>query len=236
MAKTKIAMLVLTLSSAVNAGTMGPVATGPEHALFVSGEGAYTWSSLDNVFINGNLLNTSYNGWGGRVAAGAVHHTVTPLSYTAEIGWGYYGDKDYSTPAVGVSKSKDTLYGVDLLVGADYRINQFDVFAKAGAMIESEQQHQILDTGSITPGGVVTGSSDIKNTHTNILPELKVGAGYNFNEELALTLAYMYAFGNNTTVLYTSSATVAGFNQTVAATTAPVSLSTLFLGLRYNFA
>lgn len=235
MAKTKIAMLVLTLSSAVSyAGAMGPV--GSEHALFASIEGAYTWSALDTVIINDNVLNTSYNGWGGRVAAGAVHHTASPLSYTAEIGWGYYGDKDYSTPLVGVLKSKDVLYGADLLLGASYRFNQFDVFAKAGAMIESEQQHQILDTGTITPGGVVNGLSDIQRTITTVLPELKVGGAYNFNEELAVTLAYMYAFGNNTRVTFNSFASPLVVNQTVVATVAPVSLSTLFLGIRYNFA
>ena len=151
MAKTKIALLVLTLSmgTVANAGTMGPVTTAPEHALFASVEGAYTWSSLGPVMINNRVLNSSYNGWGGRVAAGAVHHTATPLSYTAELGWGYYGDKDYSTPLAGVIKSKDKLYGVDFLVGANYRFDQFDLFAKAGAMIESEQQHQILDSSSI---------------------------------------------------------------------------------------
>lgn len=242
MAKTKIAMAVLALSVGVaaNAGTMGPVAA-PQHTLFVSGEAAYTWSSLGDVYINNNLLNNSYNGWGGRVAAGAVHHTQTPLSYTAEIGWGYYGDKDYSTPLFGVLKSKDTLYGVDLLVGANYRFDQIDVFAKAGAMIESEQQHQILDSSVITSGGFSTGITDLRTTFTNVLPELKVGGAYNFNEEFAFTLSYMYAFGNKTHVAFNSAATTSGaggvvINQSLSARTAPVSLSTILFGLQYNFA
>ena len=93
------------------------------------------------------------------------------------------------------------------------------------------------DLGYITPGGTVFGLTDVRNTFTNILPELKAGGAYNFNDDLAVTLAYMYAFGNRTDLTFNSSASATGgFRQNVKASTAPASLSTLLLGLRYSFA
>lgn len=240
MFKTPIAMLLTAMSvTSAYAGTMGPVSV-ENHALFATAEGAYTWSQLGDVTLNRFSLRTDYNGWGGRLAVGATHYTSTPWSYTAELGWAYFANKDFKNETVGVRYSRDNIYGMDLLAGISYRYDMFDLFAKVGGLIESEQQKQKIDLTAYQNNGSFTGYSSTKFTMTNILPEIKVGGVYNFNPELGISLAYMHAFGNSTSVNivnsrtgYTNSPT---YDQQVRATTAPVSLDSVLLGLRYSFA
>jgi hypothetical protein len=238
MKKTKIATLVsaMTLASSVFAGTMGPAAA-EQHALYTSLDAAYTWNSIGNTTINSHWLNTSDEGWGGRIAAGAMHHTASPWSFSAEAGWGYYGQTKASNTALTVNNTVD-LYGMDILVGTMYHFDQVDIFGKAGGMIENTRISRQISNIANIEGANYAGSSRIVRTVSNVLPELSVGGIYNFTDHLGISVAYFYAFGENVkmTTNRTTTETPLLLTKTTNATGAPVSLSTILFGLRYNFA
>lgn len=238
MNKVKAAALfsTLVLSAHGYAGDMGP-AVAPANSLFTSVEGAYTWDSVGSTVVNGFHAHKTKDGWGGRLAAGAIHHsTYSNWLYTAEMGWGYYSKTSISAPLFGIN-ADNYIYGLDLLVGAGFAYNQFDFFLKAGGMIQDVRMVRRTNLSSLVVGGNVVGTSNTTLTTSSVVPEIKVGGAYNFNEHLALTLAYMYVFGNdNVSTRFTRTFNTDTFTSTSSVTGAPIALSSVMFGLRYTFA
>src|SRR3990167_11395920 len=94
------ALLILGISS-VYAGPMGtPKKTLPILVPYMDGEVMYTWPQVNgglNITVPdyGTFSSTVDKiGWGGRVAAGALHPVTEKWAAAAEVGWGYYGSFD----------------------------------------------------------------------------------------------------------------------------------------------
>lgn len=240
MKRTKIATLVssLVLASGAFAGTMGPVSVA-DNMLFITGEGAYTWDSIKNTVVQNNIANKTHNGWGGRIGAGVAHHSamMQNLSYTAEAGWGYYDTTKIQLPAYGIN-ARNNIYGVDLLVGADYLWNQVDFFGKVGAMIQNVRMKHNTDLSKFIGGTnfTTTSYSYTLLTQTSVVPEIKVGGAYNFNEQWAVSVAYMGVYGNSVSQNINKNYTGSSFSSQTSATGLPVTLNTVIFGLRYSFA
>jgi len=240
MAERKFKLLstftMLLLGSSVFAGpSFAPVpmaAAVSQHPLFIDAEGGYTWNSIDNTIVRTTTINPSNSGGTGRIAAGAVYHSTDVLSYTGEMGWGYYGKSHFSNSSLGINNDVQ-IYGLDLLLGANYQYEGFDFFLKFGGLLENVRVHRVTDNSLFVAGDDVTGISNTTTTTGTVIPELKVGVRYDWNDQWGVSLAYMYAFGNgdvysrHTPVLHGSNTT---------SVSAPVSLSTLLVGLHFSFA
>lgn len=199
------------------AGTMGPIATPSTLMGFVSGEGGYTWNKVKGITLTGSGiggavfgLNTNQNNQGGtgRLAVGVMHPINDLLFLSGEIGWGYYGETTSHFDLSGVSNAaaitsaingvnlKNTLWGFDVLAGVVYNQPQYDLFFKAGALMENSQLK--FSTGNLSSiSSTVTGSSVIKNNQTEALPVIKLGASYHVWENLSVFAAWTHAFGSN---------------------------------------
>lgn len=249
--KKSITLTLLLASCGVHAGTMGPVAT-PSSQFFVSAEGGYTWNQLDGANFNvspGFDIYTITDNQGGtaRVAAGVIHPLMNnALAVSAELGWGYYGHTRFKFAAPGLSAAavanlnnaiKVTTYlnGFDVLAGLIYNINpQFDVFAKAGALIENNRTTLNLDAS-------VLGASSrliIRTNEAQALPAIKLGGSYHVMENLSLFASWTHAFGdNNDTSGLTSSATIQGLldSANLSVNQRNPTLDVAMAGLQYNF-
>ena len=204
-----IALLSTTILN-VQAGTMGSVVAGDYYVPFVEGEAAATWNTTKSVTIFGSSPNLNKNAWGGRGAVGLTHTYPSRWGYSAELGWGFYGRTNSFTTGTGpagtiVITNNSYLYGFDLLAGLNYSFDPIQIFFKAGAMAENRHAKGNASLTGVVNGATKTTTSSINSVATNVLPELKVGGLYAFNEHLSFTLAYMHVFGNNN-----FSATVSG--------------------------
>ena len=205
--------------------------------LFATAEGAYTWTSIGSTQVNGVTASKSTNGWGGRIAGGATHYSSYDqnLSYTAELGWGYYGKTDISLAGSGIN-AENQIYGLDMLVGANYRYSMIDMFLKVGGMVENIRMSRNTDLQRYVAGGNVVGTSNSTMTTTSVVPEIKVGGVYNINDQWGVSLAYMYVFGNdNVNMSSSKSFNGATITNNSSVTGSPVALSTVMFGLRYSF-
>lgn len=199
----------LSCSSVVFAGGMGgsQCCSG-----FMSLEGGYTWTSISGYeFTLDGLGNTfssvvSKQGYSARIGGGVINMIDDDFGVTGEVGWGYYGKTTLNSPEAGiilpVSTSlsmSHTLSGFDALIGVAFMQPYYTLSFKAGALI---QNMQTKTAAFIAPIAFpVFDSLNIKTNQTAVLPEIKVGAAYNFNENWALTAAFMFALGakNKTT-------------------------------------
>lgn len=231
--KKVYAVLVTSLMASSSFANMAPSPF--NHALFVSAEGNYTTNSIDSVKVRSISLSRSTNDWGGRIAAGAIHHADACMSYTAEIGWGYYGKTQFNSSTLGINNTS-TIYGMDLLVGADYRYNQFDIYAKAGGMNENVKMERKTNLSQFVTGGSTVGNTDVTATVSAIVPEVKVGGIYNFNDQVGISLAYMYVFGSTVNMSYAPSFDGTTTTLNTKTNAPPASLSSIMLGLTYQFA
>jgi long-subunit fatty acid transport protein len=103
-------------------------------------------------------------------------------------------------------------------------------------LIENVRTERHADQSKLIAGGESVGNTSSKLTHSYVTPEIKVGAAYNFNDDWALSLAYMYAFGNQVSTSINRSFNDVTLTSNNSVTGGPVALSTLTLGIRYNFA
>lgn len=210
--KKIIATSVFFASCAVNAGGMGPIVAPSWHA-FISAEGGYTWNQigeLELVFPSlGGSIDSRLNNQGGsaRVATGIIHPVNDLFFISGEIGWGYYGNTK-STPFIegtldsiipdptsldGALNMKTTLYGFDILAGAIYNQPKFDLFFKAGALIQNAQTTASLDTAGL--GGFVALHANIKTNQTQAMPEIKLGGSYHVTDRFSILASWSHAFG-----------------------------------------
>jgi len=233
--KSIVTASLFSIFANAHAGAMGPASSSVGSTIlpFVSIEGAYTWNSMYPGKINGFQSTRNNYPWGGRAAGGfALKHTEN-LRLSGEVGWGSYGNNRFSTTAG--EAACYYFYGFDILLGAIYSYRQLDFFAKAGAMIETLRGNANSDLGQFYPGGFYSGHIAEATSQTAALPEIKVGSEYNFNSHLALSLAYMYAFGSNQSLSANNQAPGAGNGVTLNQQLrfqAPT-FNTIMLGLRY---
>lgn len=231
--KPSLLFSMLFLTFGANAGQMGPAHTESLTIPFVSIEGSYTWPTFKTQLINGVSVDNSIQGWGGRAAGGLVHTFSNNWGVSGEIGWGDYARVSQNlVPASAVSM---TIYGFDILAGALYQYNRFDFFAKAGAMLEDVRTTSSQNTALTNLTETVLGDKIVSSSSTNVIPELKVGGEYNFTDQLALSLAYMYAFGYPVSTVINQSLSGSVLTNHSTVYDIPASLSTIQLGLRYKF-
>ncbi len=219
-------------SSSTFKGDITPIVN---HPLFVSAEGSYTTNSINSVTVRDASLSKSTNNWGGRLAAGGIYWMSPIVGFSAELGWGYYGKTKFNSDNAGVNNTA-TIYGLDVLVGADYRYNQFDLFIKAGGLNQNVKLVRKTDLSQFVAGGATTGNTNVTTTVTTVTPEIKIGGIYNVNDNLGISLAYAYIFGDSVRMRYSPSfdGTTSTINTTTSAP--PASLSSFSLGLVYRFA
>ncbi len=205
MKKITILSLISALSygSFASAGGMGGAAT-PCCSPFIALEGGYSWNKIggyDFAIIGANSTVTSItkNTAGtGRLAAGMVSMIDDQWGFTGELGWGYYGRTTLNRDTSGITTAladlslSHTLTGFDALVGVLWTQSCFNLSLKAGALIQNNYSKSI---GTFDPLGLpIIDALEVKSNSTAVLPEIKFGAGYSFNPNWAITVAYMYAY------------------------------------------
>ncbi|MDF1827151.1 MAG: hypothetical protein P1U39_02610 [Legionellaceae bacterium] len=240
---------------------------------FLAGEGMYTWPQVDGY--HATLLNASVGGqtqdvtltsdnvnrgWGGRLAGGFLHPMSGRMHSflgSLEAGWGYYGSMDMNPVAklssgtsvmISTSDAQMTMkqYGVDLLAGLVYDRPDFDLFFKAGALIQNLKMSvlanpQAIASASGVPFGrlvsALQGKYAIAPTMVNVLPMLRLGGGYhiNKNKNWLVTASWMHAFGSTLNIripdINFASSSLGGLNAKLASP----SLDSVMFGLEYRF-
>ncbi len=229
---------------AAHAGGMGDVSSSQDYFVpFAIGEASATWNTIKSATVFDRPPSTHFQHWGGRGGFGLTHLYQNHVGYTAELGWGYYGSTSsysYGTIPSGALTITNNgyLYGLDILIGLSYDVDKYRLFVKAGALAENRHSkgYALFRNGIGVRDYVSTNS--IYQDSTNVLPEIKVGGIYNFNDHIGFSLAYMHVFGNNS---YASKVTGAFANpQATAGISSVVSaqnptLNSIMFGLVYNF-
>lgn len=241
MKKTLLSICLMgLLTEGAFAGAMGDVAVAKKGFVpFVMGEAAVTWNSTNSVTIFGNPPSLSKQLWGGRGAVGLTHAGSNRIGYSAELGWGYYGSTTSSNSGSFRTRSASItndsyLYGMDLLAGISYDFAPIQVFFKAGGMAENRHTKGT----AVFVNGSQQGTNNINMLSTNVLPEIKVGGLYAFNEHVSFSLAYMHVFGNNNFSASVDGTATGASASNISSTTngAIPALNSLLFGLVYNFA
>jgi hypothetical protein len=234
-------------SALANAGTMGVVSSKPAISPYVTLDADYTWTDVDNFVINNVVPNRTLGRWGGRLGLGFMSAINESWAATAEIGGGYYGSVKISSPSNGIV-SNFSLDGYDVLFGGIYNLkswsnqaflSQLKIFGSAGLMVQNARQKVTQNLALQTPGGVFSGLVTNKSSHTEALPELKVGMLYDVTESLALSVAYMHVFGSTPGAQLTSLATPTPETSIISGgyiNSLSPTFDTILFGIRYNFA
>ncbi len=159
------AAALATASIAMAGGMTSMAASQPSAAgAFVSGNLGY--AKQDDA-IKAPIVAKDLRGFAWNVNAGYQFNEYLAL----ETGYTRFSDVK---AAAGASKTDAQLYGIDLLAKAIYPINdQFNVFAKAGAM-NMYRKTSVASSPSVR--------------QTRIVPEFGIGTGYNLTHNVALTL------------------------------------------------
>lgn len=263
-----IGVLTLSVVSFAHAGAMGPVASTPTLYTFVGAEGGYTWNDIDGITFNSQDsggddyfdigTTTSQNSGGSaRLYAGLMRLIYSDsLYFSGEVGWGYYGkttltlnfisNNPNSSNLNGTSLT-DTFNGFDALIGLVYNQPRFDLFLKAGALLQNSNLKGNLVVNQ-APNANNTNYSytsvRVKLALPQVLPEIKVGGAYHVNDNIAVTATYAHAFGFASQVdidtnncngnnPFCQGGTIT--NSLVNANVNP-SLDIVMLGLQYRFA
>ncbi|MCX7121889.1 MAG: hypothetical protein NTZ67_09020 [Gammaproteobacteria bacterium] len=237
--KSSMLLAAAFLVSNVYAGgmTAEPMTQAQNPTLFTTIEGGYTWNDFGNTTVTSTVIKPTNSGWTGRAALGATHYSTSheKISYTGEMGWGYYGENQYTSELRGVN-AQNYIYGVDLLAGVDYQFSSmFDAFFKVGGLLENIRMDRHTDLSKYVGSGNTTGIDNETTTTSSVIPEIKVGGVYNFTNLWGLSLAYMHAFGNNVSMNVTKTNDGATVTSDSTITGAPVSLNSVTIGLRYKF-
>lgn len=231
----------LTFSSYVTAGDMGCGGSSACGTAFVALEGGYTTNTINGYNLSITGLNTvitstkKIQGETVRLSAGMIAAMDEQFAVTGEVGWGYYG-RTSMTPTVGgiivpgTFAISHTLTGFDALVGAVYTQPSYNLFFKAGALIQNMQTSTNANFTAFVFPDVNTLKEEYNNTA--VLPEIKLGGAYNFNENWALTAAYMFALG-------ASPKTTGDFNvntgtSSLSINTQNPTINSLLLGVQYT--
>lgn len=198
---------LLAFNSLGHAGGMGE--SGSCCTGFMSLEGGYVWNTVDgyNLVLIGSSdafsTTQTHDQYAARLAAGIISMMDDEFGVTGEVGWGYYGKSTQYPRVLGSLAlvpasihTSQTLSGFDTLFGVSFIQPYYSLSLKLGAMF----QNMVTDTSAvISPliGFPLIDTLTIKRNNAAVLPELKVGAAWNFNENWSLTGAYMLALGGS---------------------------------------
>lgn len=233
----------LSMSSMVYAGGMGNDSNFCCSG-FVSLEGGYTWNRIDGyqfTFSGTNASITSVEdnkGYTGRLAAGMFNMFDEELAMSGELGWGYYG-KTNLDPALngfvatipGTINQSNTITGFDALVGLAYVQPSFNFSIKAGAMIQNMQnKFQATFTPGVFP---LFDTYQTKTNRTQVLPEMKLGGAYSFDNNWSITAAYLFVLGSSPSFDADFNVNTGSFN--FATDEQNTGLNTILLGVQYMF-
>lgn len=241
MKKHALALAILASTTAAQAGTMGPVATGPLFVPYIVGEASYTSIDTDHFIVNDLVARHTTQGWGGRLGAGAIHFMNSNLGFTGEIGGGSYGSYKHvlcNSSRGEVAGGHASIDGYDVLVGAIYKYDEYkiDIFGEAGFMVQNVRSRTFQNITALSGTPLLTGFAVERTNHSQALPEIKVGGIYNVTPNWGLTVAYMGAFGS--TPGFRSSTTVTAaplnFNVNEVINTMNPTLNSVMFGLRYT--
>lgn len=235
----------LSFSSLIHAGGMGDQScgnTGNCSSGFISLEGGYTVNSIGNynftlTGVGGGAfesIKTSQH-YTGRLAAGMINMMDDQVGMTGELGWGYYGRTTLNPPNLifGNFSIQNTLTGFDALVGVAYVQPYFSLSFKAGGLI----QNMATTTSSSTNFATLLGfpstfTNTTKVNQTAVLPEIKLGAAYNFDSNWSLTAAYLVAIGSSPKTTGTFDPTLV--NAALTTNNQNPTISSLLLGIQYT--
>ncbi|MCL9683665.1 hypothetical protein [Legionella maioricensis] len=190
----------LSCSALVHAGGMGDQPY--SNAGFIALEGGYTMNTIDNYNFNIVGFNQalasikSSQHYTGILSAGMLFMMDDLFAVTSELGWGYYGRTTLKPDFTGFGDltMQHTLTGFDALIGIGYIQPNYSLFLKGGALIQNMQiKTSVAFADPAFP--LITGFTS-KVNHTAALPEIKLGASYNFDSNWSLTGAYIFALGS----------------------------------------
>ena len=172
---------------------------------FISLEGAYNWRSIDGALIRDTSPIHTNQPWGGRAALGVAISLTKNVGLTNEFGWNYFGKTTINEPKRYINIS--TLDGVDLLVGILYKWNKTEWFVKGGGLAQNiHTNHTTLNY--TVHDREITPYTKLKNTETQMMPEIKIGGIYNINKHLGISLSCMQAFGSTFVVSISADGTI----------------------------
>ncbi len=226
--KKLIGLLALTHSVFLHAGSMGPTID-KTVIPYLQGEGSYTWNQINAVYVSGIAVPQSKQPWGGRLSAGVMRTYNERIAFTGEVGGGYYGG--ISRRLVPIITNSGTIDGYDILLGLIYKLQTFALFGDIGFMAQnySQKTRSYNSRGRTNYRGTTVAENTMNNrivlNNTQIFPEIKVGGLYTLVNNLDISLSYMYVFGRENLRYVYASRSIEN-----------PALSTIFLGLRYNFA
>jgi len=242
MKKITLLSLISAISygAVAHAGAMGE--SGSCCSAFVALEGGYTRSMIDNYDYSliglGSITSTKNNdGYTARLAAGMISMVDDQVGFTGELGWGYYGRTTLDSTNTGLLAAlpstlsiQHTLSGFDVLLGVAYVQQYFSLSLKAGALVQNMQTK--TDANIIDLAFPIYDSFTEKKNQTAVLPEIKLGAAYNFDDNWAITGAYMYALGGTPRSVGTFNPDTGRANLVVNSQNP--STNTLLLGIQYT--
>lgn len=263
-----IGVLTFSVVSFAYAGVMGPVAMTPTLYTFVGAEGGYTWNDIDGItfnsqdsggddFFENGTTSSKNSGGSARLYAGLMRLIYSDwLYFSGEVSWGYYGKTtltlNFTTnnPNSGDPNGTtltDTFNGFDALIGLVYNQPRYDLFLKAGALLQnSNLKGDVIVNQAPNPNNSSYSNTlvGVKLTLPQNLPEIKVGGAYHVNDHIAVSASYAHAFGFPTqlnvdaTNCNGNSPFCQGgtINNTLVNANVNPSLDIVMLGLQFRFA
>lgn len=210
---------------------------------FLAVEGGYAWNNITGydfsiIGANGRFISTESNDpYAARISAGVINMLNSEIAITGEFGWGYYGKTTQNPEPSGLVTQlpatlsiSQTLDGFDTLVGIAYVQDFYSLSLKAGALIQNIRTDS---SANFNPFGfAVFNTLNVKTIKTAALPEIKVGAAYNFNPNWAITAAYMLAVGGSPQTTGTFDITTGAASLTI--NTENPTLNVFMAGIQYT--
>ena len=198
--------------------------------------GSLSYSKTPSTYQKGTSNFTSA---GARLGGGFAYPYTSRVDLTMEAGWSYFGH--YSNYTKGSSSGSNyslALNGPDLLVGVSYKVNQYELFLKAGTLFERlGYSFRTTKPLSYTFDGTLYDTNLwVKSNILDFLPEIKVGGLYNVNAHWGVSIAYMHAFGDAPRFNMDSITTATPPQVNLAYDLKGPSLNSLMAGVRYQFA
>ncbi|MFI4918531.1 MAG: hypothetical protein ACHP65_03145 [Legionellales bacterium] len=238
MKKTTILLpLISTLLCSANtyADDMGSITP------FVAIEGGYSRNAIDSFnFIApiGTIGSTKTDRWySGRLSGGMMNKINEDFGISGEIGWGYYGGASMSPTFTGAFAGsptylsiKDTITGFDALMGFVFTQPCYSLFIKAGALVENFTTRTNFDFPTLDAS---VNSANLESNSTQVLPEIKLGGSYNFNDNWAITAAYLHVVGFSPKITGYFNASGSALNSLQSNTKAST-LDTVLFGIQYT--
>ena len=147
-------------------------------------------------------------------------------------------------PDSSIFSAKLGLYGFDVVAGVFYTQPQYELFFKAGALIQNLRLKVSADPQNIAASNTaiaarLNGVYSLNTTVVNALPEIRLGGNYHLYQHWLLTASWVHAFGS--TLSFTapdiSGATgpILGSLGNITANVSSPTINVVLFGLEYRF-